>query len=116
MIPRVLNIAVIGDEDLVNGMRLAGVTRFACIPDNDQERDEVARAISELLEDKDVALIAIQEKYAQYVRCFTEAITARNTVLPVIIEVPSRGTEPTGDAAKYYESYAKNCIGFGIQI
>ena len=116
MIPRILNIAVIGDDDLVNGMRFAGLSRYATISSHGQECDEVTKALSEFLDDSEIGLIGIQEKYVQFVRGLVDSINANNRTTPVIIELPSRCAESPDDAAKFYDSYAKNCIGFGIQI
>ena len=64
---RHLTIAVIGDEDLVSGLRLAGVSQYYVIKDDRDTAEEVRQALTELIGKPEIGIIAIQEDYSQYV-------------------------------------------------
>ena len=51
MIPiKQLNIAIIGDEDLVSGLRLAGVSRYYVIKESHNIGEDVTKALSSLID------------------------------------------------------------------
>ena len=58
---RQLEIAVIGDEDLVSSLRLAGVSRYRVVEEDD--REEVRRALTEFLGEPDIGIIVVLEDY-----------------------------------------------------
>jgi len=53
-------IAVIGSPDFTTGFRLAGVRKFAEIPD-DQKADKLDDEVSELLEDDGVGIVVMHD-------------------------------------------------------
>jgi len=53
-------IAVIGSPDFTTGFRLAGVRKFAEVPDTDKG-DELDEAVSELLGDDDVGIVVMHD-------------------------------------------------------
>ncbi|CCQ33733.1 V-type ATP synthase subunit F protein [Halorhabdus tiamatea SARL4B] len=53
-------IAVIGSADFTTGFRLAGIRKFATIP-NDPETGEVEEAVTSMLEDDDVGIIVMHD-------------------------------------------------------
>jgi len=53
-------IAVIGSPDFTTGFRLAGVRKFAEVPDTDKD-DELDEAVSELLGDDDVGIVVMHD-------------------------------------------------------
>ena len=117
MIPiKQLAVAVIGDEDLVSGMRLAGVSRYHLIKEDHDTGEEVRQALSELMVEPDVGVIVIMEDYAENVEDLLASVRKRKGMTPVIIEVPSKfGTKYT-DIVGYYRAFIKQSIGFDVEI
>lgn len=112
---RHLGIAVIGDEDLVNGLRLAGVSRYHVIEDG-SSAEEVRKAISEELTEPDVGIIVILEDYAKHVEDLVAQVQEKKVSPPVVIEVPSKYGTRHEDVAQYYKAYIRKFIGFDIEI
>ena len=111
-----LNIAVIGDEDLVSGLRLAGVSRYHIIEGNHDAREEVRQALTELIGEPEVGIIAIQEDYTEYVEDLMTQVQEGKRLTPVIIEVPSKYGTKYGDVTEYYKAYIRKFVGFDIEI
>jgi len=117
MIPiKHLNIAVIGDEDLVSGLRLAGVSRYNVVKDNHDAREDVRQALTELIGEPDIGVIAIQEDYVKYVEDLMAQVKEGKSLTPVIIEVPSKYGTKYQDVTQYYKVYIRKFIGFDIEI
>jgi len=117
MIPiKHLNIAVIGDEDLVSGLRLAGVSRYNVVKGNHDAREDVRQALTELIGEPDIGVIAIQEDYVEYVEDLMAQVKEGKSLTPVIIEVPSRYGTKYQDVTQYYKVYIRKFIGFDIEI
>lgn len=112
----ILHLAVIGDEDLVNGLRLAGVTRHYMIPDDDLLAEEVRTAFSILMQDADIGIIALQEKYVEYVNDLILKIKESKSLTPIIVEVPSKYGTDYRDVPKYYKDYVRIFTGFSVEI
>lgn len=112
---RHLDIAVVGDEDLVNALRLAGVRRYHVIRGDDVS-GEVRRAVTALIEDSDVGVLVIAEDYVDYVADLLAPFRVGKKLTPVIIEVPSGYTDTAPDVRQYYAAYIKRFIGFEIEI
>ena len=110
------SIAIIGDKDLVNGMRLAGVSRYHVIKDNQDTAEDVRKALTELISEPDVGIIAIQEDYVQHVGDIIAQVKERRRLTPVIIEVPPKYGTKYHDVAAYYKSYVRRFTGFDIEI
>lgn len=53
-------IAVIGSPDFTTGFRLAGVRKFANVPDDEKDTD-LDDAVSRVLEDDDVGIIVMHD-------------------------------------------------------
>ncbi len=111
-----LEIAVIGDEDLVNGLRLAGVCRYHIIKDEHDTGEEVRRALTEVMDEPNVGVIVILEDYVKHVEDLMAQVKERKGSPPVIIEVPSKYGTGYGDVTKYYKAYIRKFIGFDIEI
>ncbi|HEY56926.1 MAG TPA: hypothetical protein G4N90_05785 [Dehalococcoidia bacterium] len=111
---RQLEIAVIGDEDLVSGLRLAGVRRYRIVTEGD--REEVRQALTELLDEPGVGIIVILEDYARHVADLVTQAQERKTSPPVVIEVPSKYGTRYKDVTQYYKAYIRKFIGFDIEI
>jgi len=113
---RNLNIAIIGDEDLVSGLRLAGVKKYHVIKDGRDIREDIRKALTELIGDPDVGIIAIQEDYVKHVEDLIGQVREEKRLTPVIVEVPSKYGTKYQDAAEYYKSYVRKFTGFDIEI
>lgn len=113
---RQMNIAVIGDEDLVSGMRLAGVSRYYTIKDQDSAREDVRKALNELISESGIGVIALQEDYASHVADITGKLSEAKGLIPVVIEVPSKFGTRYEDVIAHYKTYIRKFIGFEIQI
>ena len=111
-----LNIAVIGDEDLVSGLRLAGVSRYYIIKGDREAEEDVRRALTELIGEPEIGIIAIQEDYTEYVRDLMTQVQEGEKLTPVIIEIPSKYGTKYEDVTEYYKAYIRKFIGFDIQI
>ena len=117
MIPiKHLNIAVIGDEDLVSALRLAGVSRYHIIKGDNEIEEDVRRALTKLIGEPEVGIIVLQEDYAKYAKDLISQVQEEEKLTPVIIEVPSKYGTKHGDVTEYYKTYIKKIIGFDIQI
>jgi len=53
-------IAVVGSPEFTTGFRLAGVRRFAEVPD-DSKGEELDDAVGELLDDEDVGIVVMHD-------------------------------------------------------
>jgi vacuolar-type H+-ATPase subunit F/Vma7 len=113
---RHLDIAVIGDEDLVNGLRLAGVSRYHIIENDHNISEEVRKALTEMMDEPNVGIIVILEDYMKHVEDLIAQVKERKGLPPVIIEVPSKYGTRYDDVAKYYKAYIRKFIGFDIEI
>ena len=111
-----LTIAVIGDEDLVSGLRLAGVSRYHVIKGDAEAREDVRQALTELIDEPEVGIIAIQEDYAKYVEDLMTQVQEGKKLTPVIIEVPSKYGTKYQNIAEYYKSYVRKFTGFDVEI
>jgi len=109
-----LDIAVIGDEDLVNGLRLAGVHHYCKIEDDTGE--EVRRALIEFMDEPDIGIIVILEDYMKYIEGLIAQAREKKVSPPLVIEVPSKYGTRYDDVAKYYKAYIRKFIGFNIEI
>ena len=117
MIPiKQLAVAVIGDEDLVSGMRLAGVSRYHLIKEDHDTGEEVRQALSELMVEPDVGVIVIMEDYTGYVSDLLTQVKEGKKMTPVIVEVPSKRGTSYGDTREYYKAFIRKFIGFDIEI
>lgn len=113
---RRLGVAVIGDEDLVSGMRLAGVGRCHVVKDERQGEGEIREALRALLEEPDIAIIVIAEEHAAVVEEELAQLRESRRLVPVVLPVPSRRGTRFGDARTYYRQYIRKFIGFDIEV
>ncbi len=111
-----LDIAVIGDEDLVNGLRLAGISRYYTIQGNHDIRENVREALIELLADPGVGIAIILEDYAQYVADIIEPLRRKKGTTHVVVEVPSKFGTKYPDVKGYYRQLIRESIGFEVEI
>jgi vacuolar-type H+-ATPase subunit F/Vma7 len=111
-----LNIAVIGNEDLVNMLRLAGIKRYYLIEGDGNTGEDVREALSELIGDPGVSIVALQEDYSGYVEDLIAQLAGEKRLTPVVIEVPSKSGTKYPDIAEYYKAFIRKFVGFEIEI
>ena len=111
-----LDIAVIGDEELVNALRLAGVSKHYTIKGNHDIRDNVRKALTELLARPDVGIAIILEDYVEYVEDLVAQVKKGKGTIPVMVEVPSKFGTKYPDIRKYYRALIRESIGFEVEI
>jgi len=111
---RQLEIAVIGDEDLVSGLRLAGVSRYRITEEGN--REEIRQAITEFIDEPDVGIIVILEDYMRHVQDLVAQANEKKASPPVVLEVPSKYGTRYKDVTQYYKAYIRRFIGFDIEI
>ena len=111
-----MSIGVIGDEDLISGMRLAGISRHYLIEGGANADKEVREVLSKLVKEPDVAVIVLLEDYAEYVDDLLAEIKEGRKMTPVVIEVPSKRGTKYGDTKAYYKAFIRKFIGFDIEI
>jgi vacuolar-type H+-ATPase subunit F/Vma7 len=111
-----LDIAVIGDEDLVSALRLAGVSRYHVIKGNHEAGEDIRQALSGLIGEPEVGIIAIQEDCTQYIGDLMAQLQEKKRLTPIIIEVPSKYGTKYGDVTTYYKAYIRKFTGFDVEI
>jgi len=111
-----LDIAVIGDEELVNALRLAGVSRHYIVKSDHDVRENVRKALTELLAGPDIGIVIMLEDYTQHVEDLVSQIKKGKGTTPVIIEVPSKFGTKYPDIKKYYSALVRESIGFEVEI
>jgi len=109
-------IAIIGNQDLVNSLRLAGVRRYHIIEDEQNTEETVRKAFSAFIAEPDISIIAIQEDYVEYVEDLMAQVRQRKSLIPVIIEIPTKYGTKYPDVTQYYKSYIREFIGFDVEI
>jgi vacuolar-type H+-ATPase subunit F/Vma7 len=111
-----LDIAVIGDEELVNALRLAGISKHYTIKSNHDTRENVGKALTELLAGPDVGIVIILEDYAEYVEDLVTQVKKGKGTTPVIVQVPSKFGTKYPDIREYYRALIRESIGFEVEI
>jgi vacuolar-type H+-ATPase subunit F/Vma7 len=110
-----LSIAVIGNEDLVKGLRLVGISKYYVI--DEQNAGEAVRvALNDLLDQPDIGIIVIMEDYVSHAEDLLTQIRESKRLTPVIIEVPSKDGAKQDTVSEYYKAYIRKFIGFDISI
>jgi vacuolar-type H+-ATPase subunit F/Vma7 len=113
---RQLDIAVIGDEELVNALRLTGISKHYTIKDTHDAAENVRKALTELLATPDVGIVIILEDYAQYVEDLVSQVRKSKGATVVIVEIPSKFGTKYPDTREYYRGLIRESIGFEIEI
>jgi vacuolar-type H+-ATPase subunit F/Vma7 len=113
---RHLDIVVIGDEELVNALRLAGISKHYMIKGDHDVRENVRKALTELLAGPDIGIAIILEDYSQYVEDLVTQVRKGRGMTPVIVEVPSKFGTKYPDIREYYRAFIRESIGFDVEI
>ena len=111
-----LDIAVIGDEELVNALRLAGVSKHYAVKSDHDVRESVRKTLTDLLAGPDIGIVIILEDYTQYVEDLVTQVKKGKGTTPVIIEVPSKFGTKYPDIKEYYGALIRESIGFEVEI
>ena len=111
-----LDIAVIGDEELVNALRLAGISKYYTVKSDHNIRENVRNALGELLAGPDIGIVIMLEDYAQYVEDVVSQTKKSRGTTPVIMEVPSKFGTKYPDIKEYYSALIRESIGFEVEI
>ena len=111
-----LEIAVIGDEELVNAMRLAGISKYYTVQGDHDARDSVRKALTGLLAEPDVGIVIILEDYAQYVEDLIGQARKKKGTNLVIVEVPPKSGTEYPDVRGYYRALIRESIGFEVEL
>lgn len=111
-----LNIAAIGDEDLVSGLRLAGLSKYYMIKGNHDARENVRKALSELVAEPNIGVVMILEDYVEYVKDLLAQVREGRRMIPVIIEIPPKFGTKYKDVVGHYKKFIRESIGFDIEI
>jgi vacuolar-type H+-ATPase subunit F/Vma7 len=111
-----LSIAVVGDQDLVNGLRMGGLNRYHIVSSTANVRDEVRNEVSKFMTNPEIGVIVILEDYADYIADFIKRLRDEKKVTPVVVAVPSKMGAKYADVRAYYKGYIKDFIGFDLQI
>ena len=111
-----LGIAAIGDEELVNGFRLAGIGRYYIIKDDHNTREDVRKALGELIGNPDVGVVVMLEDYAEYTKDLLIHLREGKKMTPIVIEVPSKSGTRYEDVVGFYKAFIRESIGFEVEI
>ena len=92
-----MKIGLIGDEDTVAGMVLAGIghvdgqgkKNFLLVDSKTNARD-MEEKLHELTARKDIAMVVITQACANEIRPSIDAYSATGQVIPTILEIPSK--------------------------
>jgi vacuolar-type H+-ATPase subunit F/Vma7 len=113
---RELSLAVIGDEELVSALRLAGISKHYTIEDTHDVAENVKKALSDLLAQPDVGIVIILEDYTQYVEDLLSQVRTKKGTSIVVVEVPSKFGTKYPDTREYYRALIRESIGFEIEV
>lgn len=116
MPPKQLDVAVIGDEELVNALRLAGGSRYYMMKGDRDAREDVRKALTELLSDREVGIVILLEDYVQHVEDLLAQARRGRAITPVIVEVPSKFGTKYPDVRDYYRASIRESVGFEVEI
>ncbi|MFC1951018.1 V-type ATP synthase subunit F [Chloroflexota bacterium] len=109
-------IAVIGGRELATGLRLAGMSKFYLIEGEGDVASEVKKALTELVDGGETAIIVIQEDYVERAQDMINRLRGARDPIPVIIEVPSKYGTKYPDVKSYYKAYIRKFIGFDVEL
>mmetsp|Transcript_92239 Transcript_92239/g.260616 ORF Transcript_92239/g.260616 Transcript_92239/m.260616 type:complete len:134 (-) Transcript_92239:221-622(-) len=92
-----MKIGLIGDEDTVTGMVLAGIGHIDgqgkknfLIVDSKTHQKDIEEKFHELTTRKDICMILITQGCADEIRYAVDAYTSSGQVIPTVLEIPSK--------------------------
>jgi V/A-type H+-transporting ATPase subunit F len=105
-----MNIAVIGDQDMVEGFGLAGLKNTCTVG----SVHETEAALAAFLRDPAIGVIIIQESYADRVRPAVRAAGKEPFPSPVIVAVP--GKDETGHGEETVRELLQTAVGRVVRV
>ncbi|WP_254821282.1 V-type ATP synthase subunit F [Haloglomus halophilum] len=99
-------IGVVGSPDFTTGFRLAGVRRFANVPD-EEKADRLDEAVTELFEDDDVGIVVMHDDDLDHLSR-TVRRNVETSVEPVLVTL---GGDSSGGALR---EQIKRAIGIDL--
>ncbi|MBN2297104.1 MAG: V-type ATP synthase subunit F [Deltaproteobacteria bacterium] len=111
-----LTIAMIGSNDQVNFMRMAGIGQWRIITEGGNIEQQVRTAFEELAQDASIGIIIIPDDWTSYINDVLKKIRQQKNVLPAIVEIPTHFDLGLEHIKEFYQTYAKKLIGFSIEI
>jgi len=113
---RNMQVAVVGDLELVSTLRLAGVRKTHVVQGAPHAADQVREALQEYMNDPEVGVVMLLEEFADLASDAVSQYRMSRNVLPVIVEVPSKGGTRHPDVVGYYRQLSREFLGFDIVI
>jgi len=113
---RNMEIAVIGDLELVSALRLAGLRKTYAIQSERHAAEDIRKALSECMSDPEVGVVVMLEEYAEMAGNAVSQYRQGKSVLPVIVEVPSKRGTRHPDVVAYYKQFSREYLGFDIEL
>ncbi|MFW6102729.1 MAG: V-type ATP synthase subunit F [Chloroflexota bacterium] len=113
---RNMDIAVIGDQELVSALKLAGVRKTRAIRSDRSAAADIRKALDEYTNDPDVGVIVVLEEFTEMAGTGLAEIRRGKGILPVIVEVPSKRGTRHPDVVAYYKQFCREFLGFDIVI
>ncbi len=111
-----MQVAVIGDLDLVSALRLAGVRKTRTIEGGSHTAEQVREALKAYVSDPEVGVVLLLEDYAELADDVVSQHRLSKSVLPVIVEVPPKSGTRHPDVVGYYRQVSREFLGFDIVI
>jgi vacuolar-type H+-ATPase subunit F/Vma7 len=109
-------VAVMADPELVDALRLAGVSRTCALRAGAGAAEAVDKTLREWLAADDTGVIVIGADHAALVRDRVAACRKSRRITPVIVEVPSRDGAWQADATDYYQQLCREFLGLEIVL
>jgi vacuolar-type H+-ATPase subunit F/Vma7 len=113
---RALEIAVLGDPELVDALRLAGIWRGEALRAHEAAAPRVQRILAAWLEDEAVAVIVIGAGHATLVAAKLAEHRHSRRAHPVVVQVPSLGDDGERAAADYYHELSREFLGLEVVL
>ncbi len=113
---RNMEIAVIGDLELVSTLRLAGLRKTHVIQEERHADESIRKALKEYMSDPEIGVVVILEEFAEMASDAVSAYRQSRSVLPVIVEVPSKRGTKHPDVVAYYKQFSREYLGFDIEL
>ena len=88
-----MKVLVIGHPDAVLGFSLAGVSGQVA-----SNADEANKALDDAQASKDIGIVLVTQDVAEMIHPRMDYLKLRSTI-PLVIEIPSRGGVPEGQAS-----------------
>jgi vacuolar-type H+-ATPase subunit F/Vma7 len=111
-----MQVAVIGDLELVSTLRLAGVRKTRAVQGEHDAAEQIREALKEYMSDPEVGVVMLLEEFAELARDTVSHYRQSKSVLPVIVEVPSKGGTRHPDVVGYYRQLSRQFLGFDIVL